>query len=282
MCGAFAISAPSAANSAHEKSRRSLMLTECAVCSSTMPISSATCMKRLLNTSSMIGSASRPSDSRRARRPMRVSSNVPVACTSARQPGSTMVVAFGSTISAGPGEARAGRQLRAVVDGDVAPAVAAPDVAARDRLHAAPAAPAAGAAAGGVVGPGNHGFELERLDDERGVRADAKAEMPLVQRAERRRELRDGSSRRCHATGKRRIGSGDFDEHAPLEPRRRAASAPCSRSASSALARERLEAGRQRRARAGVERRFDARSGAARARRPHRCRRRTARRPADE
>ena len=58
MCGAFAIRLPSASKIAQEKSRRSLMLTECAVARSRSPICSATAMNRLEKTSSSTGSAS--------------------------------------------------------------------------------------------------------------------------------------------------------------------------------------------------------------------------------
>ena len=57
MCGAFAMSAPAASNSAQEKSSRSRMLTETAVACSTAPICSATCMNRWLKSSSCAGSA---------------------------------------------------------------------------------------------------------------------------------------------------------------------------------------------------------------------------------
>ena len=60
MCGALAISAPDASNSAQEKSSRSLMLTEVAVDCSATPISSAMAMNRLLKISSRTGSASVP------------------------------------------------------------------------------------------------------------------------------------------------------------------------------------------------------------------------------
>ena len=53
MCGALAISPPSASKIAQEKSSRSLMLTECAVLCSRTPICSATDMNRLLKISSM-------------------------------------------------------------------------------------------------------------------------------------------------------------------------------------------------------------------------------------
>ncbi len=60
MCGALAISAPSASNSAQEKSSRSLMFTEVAVDWSATPISSAIAMNRLLKISSITGSAEVP------------------------------------------------------------------------------------------------------------------------------------------------------------------------------------------------------------------------------
>ena len=57
MCGALATSAPSPLNTAQEKSSRSLMFTEEAVFCSATPICSAIDMKKLLNTSSITGSA---------------------------------------------------------------------------------------------------------------------------------------------------------------------------------------------------------------------------------
>ena len=66
MCGAFAMSAPSASNKAQEKSSRSRMLTDTAVAWSTAPICSATCMKRWLKSSSCAGSALRASIARLA------------------------------------------------------------------------------------------------------------------------------------------------------------------------------------------------------------------------
>ena len=58
MCGALATRLPSWLNTAQEKSRRSLMLTEWAVLASVAPICSAMDMNRLLNTSSITGSTS--------------------------------------------------------------------------------------------------------------------------------------------------------------------------------------------------------------------------------
>src|SRR5258706_324002 len=61
MWGALAMRLPSASKSAQEKSRRSLMFTEYAVCARRTPICSAIDMKRLLKTSSITGSARVPS-----------------------------------------------------------------------------------------------------------------------------------------------------------------------------------------------------------------------------
>ena len=57
MCGALATRCPSASNSAQEKSRRSLMFTDCAVDSSVAPICSAMDMNRFAKISSRTGSA---------------------------------------------------------------------------------------------------------------------------------------------------------------------------------------------------------------------------------
>ena len=54
--GAFATRSPSGANSAQEKSRRSLMLVLIEVCRNDRPIASATLMKRLAKRVSRIGS----------------------------------------------------------------------------------------------------------------------------------------------------------------------------------------------------------------------------------
>ena len=72
MCGAFAIRLPCASNNAHEKSSRSLMLTEYAVLASVTPICSAIAMNRLLNTSSNTGSAFVPMASVRCTGAIRV------------------------------------------------------------------------------------------------------------------------------------------------------------------------------------------------------------------
>jgi hypothetical protein len=79
------------------------MLTECAVFCSATPICSAMFMKRLLNTSSRIGSACD-----RAGREVRASARGGASrcrrasVSSAVQPGSTTTVWLGSMISAGP------------------------------------------------------------------------------------------------------------------------------------------------------------------------------------
>jgi hypothetical protein len=105
MCGALAMSPPSASKIAQEKSSRSLMLTECAVDCSRTPICSATDMNRLLKISSMTGSASVPTTARSGRAATRDSSRSPVSLTAARQPGSITVVASSSAMMAGPSTA---------------------------------------------------------------------------------------------------------------------------------------------------------------------------------
>ena len=112
MCGALAMSPPCASNTAQEKSSRSLMLTECAVARSRAPICSATDMNRLLKISSSTGSTSVPASLRPGRGATRVSSRSPRGVTSARQPGSTTVVAKSSAISAGPSTPAPGRRSR--------------------------------------------------------------------------------------------------------------------------------------------------------------------------
>ena len=102
MCGAFAIRLPSASNSAHEKSRRSLMLTEYAVFCSCSPICSAMFMNRWLNTSSRTGSTLVPIACRASRGATRSSTRWSSAVMRACQPGSTMVVALRSATIAGP------------------------------------------------------------------------------------------------------------------------------------------------------------------------------------
>src|ERR1700761_9338694 len=77
MCGALAISPPSASKTAQEKSSRSLMLTECAVAYRRTPICSATDMNRLLKISSITGSAVVPTSARSGRAATRDSSRAP-------------------------------------------------------------------------------------------------------------------------------------------------------------------------------------------------------------
>ena len=110
MCGALAIRPPSASKTAQEKSSRSLMLTECAVACRRTPICSATDMNRLLKISSMhrVGVAC-PISVVAGRAVTRDSSRSPRSLTTARQPGSTTVVARSSVITAGPSTACPGR-----------------------------------------------------------------------------------------------------------------------------------------------------------------------------
>ena len=77
MCGALAISAPSASKIAQEKSSRSLMFTLVAVDCSATPISSAIAMNRLLKISSRTGSTSVPIAFSRLSGTARVSTSVP-------------------------------------------------------------------------------------------------------------------------------------------------------------------------------------------------------------
>ena len=110
MCGALATSCASLSNSAHEKSSRSLILTEYAVFASASPICSAIDMKRLPNSSSRSGStavstacAGRCGISRRSNRWFR-------GVSAARHPGSTTVVELASRITAGPSIRSPGRR----------------------------------------------------------------------------------------------------------------------------------------------------------------------------
>ena len=112
MCGALAMSPPSASKTAHEKSSRSLTLTECAVACSRTPICSATDMNRLLKISSITGSTAVPAAARPGMASTRASSRSPRPVSSARQPGSTTVVAKSSTTSAGPATRSPGRRSR--------------------------------------------------------------------------------------------------------------------------------------------------------------------------
>ena len=109
---------PCASNSAQEKSRRSLMLTELAVLASVTPICSAMAMKRLLKISSSTGSArvghrvaARGGGLRRAPG-CRRSVNV------ARQPCSTTTVVLRSQITAGPSSASPGRRCSRSKNGE--------------------------------------------------------------------------------------------------------------------------------------------------------------------
>ena len=77
------------------------MFTDAAVFSSATPICSATFMNRLLNISSITGSASVPTAAL-GRGTTRCSTSSPAGATVAAQPGSTTVVEWGSTITAGP------------------------------------------------------------------------------------------------------------------------------------------------------------------------------------
>ena len=81
------------------------MLTECAVACRRTPICSATDMNRLLKISSMTGSALVPASARSGRGAVRSSSRSPRSVTTARQPGSTTVVARSSAMMAGPSTA---------------------------------------------------------------------------------------------------------------------------------------------------------------------------------
>ena len=110
MCGALAIRLPAASNSAQLKSSRSLMLTEYAVFCSCSPICSAMFMNRLLNTSSSTGSTVVPAANVMARGTRRSSTRWSSPVSSASQPGSTTVVAFFSTMMAGPVTTSPGRR----------------------------------------------------------------------------------------------------------------------------------------------------------------------------
>ncbi len=105
MCGALAIRPPLLSKTAQEKSRRSLMLTECAVACRRTPICSATDMNRLLKISSMTGSAPVPVSARSGRGEVRSRIRSPRSVTTACQPGSTTVVARSSAMMAGPSTA---------------------------------------------------------------------------------------------------------------------------------------------------------------------------------
>ncbi len=105
MCGALASNCPLASNKAQEKSRRSLMFTDWAVCCSAAPICSAMDMNRLLNSSTRMGSTSgsAPAEGAAADRgAVRVRISPPSGSTRAAHPRSTTVVARRSAITAGP------------------------------------------------------------------------------------------------------------------------------------------------------------------------------------
>ena len=102
MCGALAINDPPASKMAQEKSSRSFTFTDSAVFCSVYPICSAIDMNRLLNTSSITGSQLVPMATRSGRATTRRRTRSPIWVISACHPGSTMVVAVASMISAGP------------------------------------------------------------------------------------------------------------------------------------------------------------------------------------
>ncbi len=102
MWGALAIRFPSGSNRAHEKSSRSLMLTECAVRRSETPICSAIDMNRLLNSSSRTGSTVVSPAVAATVAATRSSTRWPRSLTVARQDDSTTVVAVSSAMTAGP------------------------------------------------------------------------------------------------------------------------------------------------------------------------------------
>ena len=102
MCSACMTIWASASNSAHDASRRSLMLAEWAALTSTAPISSQAARSAPETTRSVIGSTlTSPS-------PARI---VPDSSTSPDQPGGTASVASGSSTIAGPLDLRAGLGL---------------------------------------------------------------------------------------------------------------------------------------------------------------------------
>ena len=78
------------------------MFTDTAVCSSTTPICSAMFMNRLLKISSCTGSTLVPIAMREGRATTRSSTRSPRSVMVPCQPGSITVVAFGSTMTAGP------------------------------------------------------------------------------------------------------------------------------------------------------------------------------------
>ncbi len=170
MCGAFATSAPAASNSAQEKSSRSRMFTELAVCCSTAPICSATCMHTPAMISRRCGSG-RPSiaaGSRVATEDVvavssRTSRRLRSGSSSQFQPGAIQCVAPGSTISSGPARrspgasaARVSRSTSVNGQSPVPPGHARTRCAAKcvssDDCPAARVASATGAASGSLAG----------------------------------------------------------------------------------------------------------------------------------
>ena len=111
--GALATRDPSGPNRAHEKSRRSLMLTLTLVRCRTRPICSAMPMKRCENTASCTGSASarvaggvgRAGGGPPGEPPPRSMRTSPADVTTAVAPGSTTMVEISLITSAGPGRA---------------------------------------------------------------------------------------------------------------------------------------------------------------------------------
>mmetsp|Transcript_42976 Transcript_42976/g.102241 ORF Transcript_42976/g.102241 Transcript_42976/m.102241 type:complete len:219 (-) Transcript_42976:1321-1977(-) len=100
MCGAFATRPPLSSNSAHEKSRRSLMLVEIDVRWRVRPICSAIDMKRCWNIDSC--TASTWVDKTVASSAWTVIRTSPLDVISATHPGSTRTVEIASSSIAGP------------------------------------------------------------------------------------------------------------------------------------------------------------------------------------
>ncbi len=102
ICGALAMRLPSWSKSAHEKSRRSLILTEKAVLERVAPICSAMDIKRLLKISSITGSTSVPIATVFSLALRRESNCSPPLKISICHSGSIIVVPLASKIIAGP------------------------------------------------------------------------------------------------------------------------------------------------------------------------------------
>jgi hypothetical protein len=120
----------------------------------------------------------------------------------------------------GPRHSRAGRQVRPIVDGHVAPAIRTPDFAAANRLRFAARLQWRRSRRRRRITARHYGLELERLDDERGAGGHTKAEMARVQLAERVGQLarlEAGAPR----DGQRSVGARDFHEQPVLELRTR-------------------------------------------------------------